>query len=121
MLVREWRPSFAYAGVTVGQAAVPGPFEPFQELDDAIEYNEMLPPLEESSDDEGPFEPPESENEDLHEVNKNTEYVFEYRGPKCNDPKTIDSNTASKEEFKDKPHFVSAVARRNKAKKDNQS
>ena len=68
-----------------------------------------------SSDEEGPIEPPDSEDEELHDHNKSTEYVFEYRGPRCNDPKTIDSNTPSKEEFKDRPRFVPAVTGRNKA------
>ena len=46
-----------FTGICVGEAAVPGPADLFSEIDAAIEYEEQLPALDESSDDE-PMPPP---------------------------------------------------------------
>ena len=46
----------------MGEAAVPGPADLFSEIDAAIEYEEQLPALDESSDDE-PMPPPDADED----------------------------------------------------------
>ena len=84
----------------------------FDEIDEALEAEEMLPRLDESSDDEGPMPPPDSEGGD--DTDSDTSgFLYEYRGPRDKDPKVILANTPPKDAFKDKPKFVPAMICRN--------
>ena len=65
----------------IGEAKKPGPLDMFADIDEALEAEEWLPPLDESSDDEDPMLPPDDEEEDDTDDDTNG-FVFEYRGPR---------------------------------------